>query len=193
MLGRGGQQVPAQSGLVLIDHETIPPPRQVQDPSSFPPPPPKLREMLSRGGPVGHWQQQIALRTPVPGLSRLPSQRNQTAVLAANHKTFLIYSHGKTLQTEATKYWATIALNLSLPAKAGQLNSPGAGEGRDSWPPVRTWAVLAWVTACLGNNHQIWGLRNSSLCYLQFRHLKKQTDSQEHRGHLTATSSTSEG
>lgn len=29
MLGSDGQQVPAQSGLVFIDHENIPPPRQV--------------------------------------------------------------------------------------------------------------------------------------------------------------------
>lgn len=136
MLGRDGQQVPAQSGLVFTDNETTPPPRQVQDPSGFPPPPFKLREMLSRGGPVGHWRQQMALHTPVPGLLHLPSQRHQTAALTANHETFLIYFHGKTLQTETTKRWATIALNLSLPAKAGQLNGPGAREGQDSWPPV---------------------------------------------------------
>jgi len=49
MLGRDGQQAPAQSGLVFIDHETTPPPRQVQESSGFPPPPLKLREMLSRG------------------------------------------------------------------------------------------------------------------------------------------------
>lgn len=65
MLGHDGQQVLAQSGLVFIDHETIRPPRQVQDPSGFPPPPFKLREMLSRGGPVGL---QIALHTLIPGL-----------------------------------------------------------------------------------------------------------------------------
>ena len=133
MLGHDGHQVLAQSGLVFIDHETIPPPRQVQHPSGFPPPPFELREMLSRGGPVGL---QIALHTLIPGLLHEPIQRNQTAVLTADHKTFLVCFHGKSLQTETTKRRAAVALNLSLPAKAGQLNGPDAREGQDSWPPV---------------------------------------------------------
>lgn len=77
MLGRNGQQAPAQSGLVSTDRETIPPPRQVQDPSGSLPPPFKLREMVSRGGPVGHWQQQIALHTPVPGLFASPARETK--------------------------------------------------------------------------------------------------------------------
>lgn len=60
----------------------------------------------------------------------------KTNSAGCNHTTSLSCFHGKNLQTETTKRWATADLNPSLPAKAGQLSGPGAREGQGSCPSV---------------------------------------------------------
>lgn len=77
-------------------------------------------------------------------------------------------------------------VSASKGSSAAQLQERSPGF---QYEPFQCWCGS---TPCLWNSHQLCGVRYSSLCSQQFRHSKKETDSQEHQGCAIASSSTSE-